>query len=155
MRRFALAAVLTAAATPALAQTAAPAPAPAAAATAPSAPQVADAILLDRGRKLTDWLLNAQPDSILAHMSEETRTKVGGADGIMKMSAQIAMRAGAPTRVAAETMNRRKGLQQYWREQEFDGDAPEPIVFRWVFDAKGEVVGAGINPKSAAPAPDQ
>jgi hypothetical protein len=153
MRRLALAAVLAAAATPAFAQTAAPAPTPAAA--APAAPQVADAVLLERGRKLTDWLLNAQPDSILAHMSEDTRQKVGGADGIMKMSAQIAMRAGAPTRVAAETMNRRKGLQQYWREQEFDGDAPEPIVFRWVFDAKGEVVGAGINPKSQAPAPDQ
>jgi hypothetical protein len=153
MRRLILAALL-AAASPAYAQTAAPA-ASAASAAAPATPQVADAILLERGRKLTDWLLNGQPDSILAHMAEDTRQKIGGADGIMQMSAQIAMRAGTPTRIAAETMNRRKGLQQYWREQEFDGNEPEPIVFRWLFDAKGEVVGAGVNPKSKAPAPDQ
>jgi hypothetical protein len=139
-----------------LAATLVAAPLAAQTATPPNAgPAVDEALLLERGRKLTDWLLAAQADSILAYMTEDTRTRVGGRGGITEMSMKIATSAGEQAVVVEEKMTRRNGKPQFWRQAKFDGMMPEPLVFRWVFDSAGYVVGAGIQPLSQAPAPDK
>jgi hypothetical protein len=51
-------------------------------------------------------------------------------------------------------MTRRNGNRQYWRSGTFELFVAEPFVVRWVFDAAGHVMGAGLNPLSQAPAPD-
>ena len=53
-----------------------------------------------------------------------------------------------------EKMTRRNGNRQYWRSATFELFVAEPFVVRWVFDAAGHVMGAGLNPLSQAPSPD-
>ncbi|MCU0621601.1 MAG: hypothetical protein MUC69_08870 [Gemmatimonadales bacterium] len=144
MRPFAF--LLLLAAAPLAAQTAA---APAA---TPAAPPSAEFMPL--GRQLTGWLLSGQADSILAHMTPDVREKVGGREGILKMTSMIAMRAGEEAQLVEEKMTRRKGSPQYWRSAMFSNMAEEPLVIRWVFDEQRNVIGAGVNPLSAAPAAD-
>lgn len=125
----------------------------ASAATLESSP--GDAELLERGRRLTGWLLAGQSDSIYAMMTETARTKVGGTAGIEAMSAKLAMALGSETAVLEERMTQRNGNRQYWRQSTFDSFLAEPFVFRWIFDGAGLVMGAGLNPLSQAPAPDR
>jgi hypothetical protein len=117
-------------------------------------PSPSDAALIDRGRRLTGWLLAGRADSIYALMTETARTKVGGTAGIEAMSAKLAMALGSETAVVAEKMTHRNGNRQYWRQSTFDSFVAEPFVFRWIFDGAGRVMGAGLNPLSQAPAPD-
>lgn len=123
-----------------------------AAAAAQAAPD--EAALLQLGRNATVWLILGQADSLLAHMTPETREKVGGADGILRQRDMLAARAGSEVKLLEEKMNRRMGNAQYWRESEFDQFTAEPIVIRWLFDEQGMIVGAGMGPKSGTPAPD-
>jgi hypothetical protein len=113
-----------------------------------------DAELIERGRRLTGWLLAGRADSIHALMTETARTKVGGTEGIRAMSAKLAMALGSETAVVEEKMTRRNGNRQYWRQSTFDAFVAEPFVFRWIFDGSGRVMGAGLNPLSQAPSPD-
>jgi len=113
-----------------------------------------DAELIERGRRLTGWLLAGRADSIYALMTEKARTKVGGTEGIQAMSAKLAMALGSETAVVEEKMTHRNGNRQYWRQSTFDAFVAEPFVFRWIFDDAGLVMGAGLNPLSQAPAPD-
>ncbi|HEX5819748.1 MAG TPA: hypothetical protein VFY20_12755 [Gemmatimonadales bacterium] len=117
-------------------------------------PAPSDAMLIERGRQLTAWLLAGEADSIHALLTEASRTKVGGRDGILQMSAKLAMALGSETALVEEKLTRRNGNRQYWRAATFDLFVAEPFVFRWVFDASGMVMGAGLNPLSQAPAPD-
>jgi hypothetical protein len=134
---------------------AAPMAAQATAATAATyEPVPSDAMLIERGRQLTAWLLAGEADSIHALLTETSRAKVGGREGILQMSAKLAMALGSETAVVEEKMTRRNGNRQYWRSATFDMFLAEPFVFRWVFDASGMVMGAGLNPLSQAPAPD-
>lgn len=135
MRSLALLALLVA--TPAAAQTAAPA-----------------ADLIPLGRQLTSWLLAGQADSLLAHMAPDTQDKVGGREGILKMTEMIAARAGEEAQLVEEKINRRKGSPQYWRSAMFTNMPEEPLVIRWLFDGQQMVVGAGIGPLSQTPEAD-
>jgi hypothetical protein len=126
-----------------------------AATAATYAPSPSDAELIERGRKLTGWLLAGRADSIHALMTETARAKVGGTEGIRAMSAKLAMALGSETAVVEERMTYRNGNRQYWRQSTFDSFVAEPFVFRWIFDGAGRVMGAGLNPLSQAPAPDR
>lgn len=130
---------------------AAPVAAQSSAGAAPTAPSVADAVLLKRGHDLTEWLYAGQADSIIAYMTDDTRQKVGGKEGVLAMTGKIATEIGAEAEVVEEKMTRRKGNAQYWRQAKFDVFVQEPLVFRWVFDTTGKVIGAGISPLSQAP----
>ncbi len=140
------------AAAPLNAQTPAPA-APAAAAPAKLTTEQ-EARLLDLGKQYTRWFLSGKADSLATGFDAEVLTKVGGAGGIATMMEQITERAGVPTKVIAEKLTYRNGKPQHWYEAEFSELADEPLVIRWVFNAEGKIIGAGINPKSAAPKPD-
>ena len=117
-------------------------------------PAPSDAALVERGRTLTAWLLAGEADSIVGWMTDAARAKVGGRDGVLQMSAKLAMALGSETALVEEKMTRRNGNRQYWRAAMFDLFVAEPFVVRWVFDATGLVMGAGLNPLSQAPAPD-
>lgn len=140
-RTLVVAAALTTAALPAVAQTAAP--------TLPDAQT-----LLALGRQYTLWFYTAEADSLFAHMTEESQEAVKGVEGIRQESASFVMRAGGEVELLEDKMTLRRGYPQYWREARFDGYTDEPLVIRWVFDSTGKIAGVGLNPKSRAPAPD-
>jgi hypothetical protein len=124
------------------------------AAAATNEPQLSDSALVERGRTLTAWLFAGEADSIVALLTDAARTKGGGREGVLQMSAKLAMALGSETALVEEKMTRRNGNRQYWRSATFELFVAEPFVVRWVFDAAGHVMGAGLNPLSQAPAPD-
>jgi len=117
-------------------------------------PAVNDSVLLKRGHALTEWLFAGQADSILAYMSEETRRQVGGKEGLLGTTRDVAFDVGAEAEVLEEKMTRRKGHPQYWRKGKYATFVREPMVFRWVFDDAGQVIGLGITPLSQTPPVD-
>jgi hypothetical protein len=67
---------------------------------------------------------------------------------------EFMLRAGAEQKFIEEKMTRRRGNPQYWREASYTNFTDESLVFRWVFDAEGRIVGIGLGPRSRTPAPD-
>jgi hypothetical protein len=113
-----------------------------------------DAEYLSLGRKMYDWFITAEADSLLAHLSPDARDGAGGPEGVSRTVAEFVARAGVEQELIEEKMTRRRGHPQYWRESRYTTFADEPIVFRWVFDEQGNVIGLGMGPKSGTPAPD-
>lgn len=115
---------------------------------------MSDADYLALGRKYFDWFVAAEADSLLAHMSPEAREASGGVDGVNRAVTDFITRAGLESELVEERMTRRRGNPQYWREARYTTFVDEPLVFRWVFNDKGEILGIGMGPKSRSPAPD-
>ncbi len=111
-----------------------------------------DAQLIAKGRQLTDWWYAGQADSIYAIMTPDARAKMDKGEFLQQRD-MILARIGSEVIVVEDKMTLRKGNRQYWRESKVE-TMDEPVVMRWVFDTEGNVIGLGINPKSAAPAPD-
>jgi hypothetical protein len=152
MRSTLLPLVALLAAAPLAAQTPAPA-APAATAPAKLSPDE-EARLLELGKKYTRWFLAGHADSLVTVFNPELLPRMGGIAGIADMMQQISDRAGIPTKLVEEKLTYRNGKPQHWYEAEFSELANEPLVIRWLFDPQGKIIGAGINPRSAAPKPD-
>lgn len=106
------------------------------------------------GRKYYDWFIAAEADSLLSRMSPEAQERSGGVSGINEAVASFLSRAGVEEALLEERVNRRRGHPQYWRESRYSTFGTEPIVFRFVLDEKGWILGVGMGPRSDAPAPD-
>ena len=140
-RPFLVAALLLTASTPALAQNAAP--------TQASAPAGVMRDSLAHARRLVQWFYTSQVDSLLPFVPEQDREKVTK-DRLLGMVAQLASRVGGETEVIEEKFVKRNGATQYWRTAKY-ALAPEPMLFRWAFNAQGQVIGQGFGPASQAP----
>ena len=105
------------------------------------------------GKQFTGWLFEGRADSLLAHMTPESRTASGGAAGILDTRDRITARAGNEVMVLEEKMTWRRGMPQFWHEGTFS-EFNEPLVLRWVMDDKGAIVGIGMGPKSGTPPVD-
>jgi hypothetical protein len=125
-----------------------PQPTPAAAAqqgaSAPSWTQDS----LGVARQLTLWFYAGVADSLVARYdnSGSPPTK----DAILNQLAQLTTRAGVEEKVLEEKFVKRNGKTQYWRTAKFT-QMEEPVLVRWAFSPKGELIGAGLGPKSQAP----
>lgn len=115
---------------------------------------LSDAEYLALGRKLYGWFLSAEADSLLAYVNEGVRENAGGVEGVTRVVADFLDRSGVEQELLVEKMTRRRGAPQYWRESKYTGFSDEPIVFRWVFDEKGKIIGIGTGPRSGTPDPD-
>lgn len=152
--RFPLMTALTlAVATPLVAQTTPPT-APAAAPAKVQLTPEQETQLLVLGKKYTQWFLGGQADSLATGFDPEAFQKVGGMDGMLTMMGQIAERAGTEVKIVEEKMTYRNGQPQFWHEGSFSEFTDQTLVFRWVMNVEGKIVGAGIQPRSAAPEPD-
>ncbi len=115
---------------------------------------LADSEYVALGRKYYDWFIAAEADSLLSRMSPEAQEGAGGVSGVNQAVANFLARAGAEEALLEERVNRRRGHPQYWRESRYSTFGTEPIVFRFVLDEKGWILGVGMGPKSGTPAPD-
>jgi hypothetical protein len=113
-----------------------------------------DTEYLALGRKFYDWFISAEADSLLAHMNPGDRQSAGGVAGVNQAVADFLARSGVEEQLLEETVNRRRGHPQYWRESRYSTFTNEPLVFRFVFDEQGQIIGVGMGPKSSTPAPD-
>jgi hypothetical protein len=105
---------------------------------------------MELGRKYALWIYTVQTDSVIAHMDSASRGQPGLAKNIEDGAAQLAMSAGSEESVIEEKFITRNGNRQYWRKAKFS-IAPEPMVIRIVMNAKGEMMGLGMNPASQTP----
>jgi hypothetical protein len=112
--------------------------------------RLSEAQYLTLGRHYTEWFFAGRTDSLLAHMSPESRDAAGGAAGILDQRNQVSARAGKETLVLEEKMTWRRGMPQFWHEAMFD-NLTEPVVIRWVMDDTGAIVGIGLGPRSQTP----
>ena len=148
MRSTSLAAPLFAIALTASVASAQGATAPAATRPAPPAALPADSF--DLARKYTQWFYNQQVDSLVAHHSPDGRKDADLPARLLNSNKELATRAGKELWVTDERFITRNGQRQYWRTATFSGFS-EPVLVRWVMNAKGEITGLGLGPKSDAP----
>lgn len=104
-------------------------------------------------RKLTNWFFGGQLDSLHARLDAPSRARMDVA-AMQEHLEQITARAGSEVEVVEEKFVKRNGNTQYWRTSKFSAFTAEPLMLRWAFNPKGEIVGIGFNPLSEAPAID-
>jgi hypothetical protein len=129
----------------------APAPAPAAARPAPPAALPADSF--DLARKYTQWFYDQQLDSLIAHHSAQIRNRPELAPQLASSFKSLTEHAGKEIWVTDERFITRNGQRQYWRTANYTG-FDQPVLFRLVMNAKGELTGIGFGPKADAPPVD-
>lgn len=105
---------------------------------------------MELARKYTLWIYTVQTDSVIAHMDSASRAQLGMARNIEDGVAQLTVSAGSEEKVLEEKFITRNGNRQYWRKAKFS-IADEPMVIRIVMNAKGEMMGLGMNPASQTP----
>ena len=152
------------AAAPAAAPAPAPAPAPTAAPTAAPAAAAAPAPvvltatqeqrIIAVGKQATAYFMAFKADSLAAMFASDALERIGGVAGISQLLAQVQEHGGAPEAIVEQKLTRRRGRPQFWTEIKYSNMLDDTLVTRWIIDVDGKIVGAGINPKAAAPEPD-
>jgi hypothetical protein len=102
------------------------------------------------GQAATRYFFAGHADSLIAMGDSAFQARVGGVDGIRQQVDMIGERAGMVLNVLDQKMTRRNGTPQFWYEAEMSNFTDEPIVFRWLINEDGKLVGAGMGPKSMA-----
>lgn len=113
-----------------------------------------EARIVERGKKATQHFMRFEADSLVAMISPEVVGRMGGKEAVEELLEQIQLMGGKPTGIVEQKLTRRNGRPQLWTEIKFELMGDETVVTRWLFDAEGRITGAGVNPKSQAPAPD-
>ena len=145
-RRIAVTAVLlSAAASPALAQNAGAQLPPAAAAGTQLTRLPADSVAI--ARRFVGWLWSTQVDSLLAHSPPDTAMT---RDVLTNQISQIVGQIGVEQEVVEERWVRRNGKRQYWRKAVYS-IAPEPVLLRLVILPDGSLGGIGLGLASQPP----
>ena len=101
-------------------------------------------------RKLTTWFFGGQMDSLHARLDAKGRARMDVAE-MQSHLEEITARAGSEVEVVEEKFVKRNGNTQYWRTAKYSTFTSEPLMLRWAFNPKGEIVGIGFNPLSQAP----
>jgi hypothetical protein len=130
------------------AQSGSPTPLPAAA-VKPSMPPAPTTDLVVAGRKITDWILANQIDSVVANLGPGSNADTTKME-LTRLIGEIAIHGGNQVKVVEEKVVRRGGRYQYWRTAEFD-HAPSAVLLRIVLTPDGKYGGFGIGLAENAP----
>lgn len=116
--------------------------------------RVQDTPALERGRRLTRWLLAGQTDSVYAQMSEPSRALAGGREGLAGLAGQIEDEVGREIEVVTEEVYTVGSNLHYYRIARFSGLDDRTVTMYWGWLRGGDVVAAQITP-TPQPAPTQ
>ena len=130
-----------------LAMCAAAAPAQSDARPAMPPPPTTDLVVA--GRKLANWILVNQLDSVVANLGPNVNADTTRAE-LSRLVEEIAIRGGNQVKVIEEKVVRRNGRYQYWRTAEFE-TAPSAVLLRIVVTPDGKYSGHGIGLANNAP----
>ena len=104
-------------------------------------------------RQITAWFFAGEVDSLVAH-SDSGGQGIDAEANWQQRLEQFTGRAGEELEVVEEKFAKRNGNTQYWRTSKYSKFTTEPILLRWAFNKKGELIGAGVGPLSQAPPVD-
>jgi hypothetical protein len=121
----------------------------AAAQTPPTKPAPPTTDLVVAGRKLANWILANQLDSVVANLAPGSNPDTSRME-LTRLVGEIAIRGGNELKVTDEKVVRRLGRYQYWRTSDFES-APGPVLLRIVLTPDGKYGGIGIGLASNPP----
>ena len=87
-------------------------------------------------------------DRLLVQVDAENQEKARAQ--LKQNLAELSLRAGEEVEVIEEKFVTRNGDRQYWRTAKFS-NIGEPILLRWVINAKGKYAGMGLGLARQAP----
>jgi hypothetical protein len=120
--------------------------------SSPAMPPPPSTDLVVAGRKIANWILSNQLDSVAANLAPSSN-----ADTVKKELSrhveEIAIHGGNELKVKEEKVVRRNGRYQYWRISEFE-NAPSTVLLRIVLTPDGKYAGIGIGLLNNAPPVD-
>lgn len=117
--------------------------------SAPAAPPPPTTDLVVAGRRLTNWILANQIDSVLLNLAPNSNADAVRME-LTRLVGEIAIHGGNQLKVTDEKVVRRGGHYQYWRTADFE-TAPEAVLLRVVLTPDGKYGGHGIGLASNAP----
>jgi hypothetical protein len=115
----------------------------------PSAPTTD---LVVAGRRLAEWILANQLDSVVANRAPNSNADTTRME-LSRLVGEIAIHGGNELKVIDEKVVRRNGRYQYWRTAEFER-APSAVLLRIVLTPDGKYNGIGIGLADNAPPVD-
>lgn len=124
------------------ASAAAQSPAPPAASTPPVPPPPTTDLVV-AGRKLANWILANQLDSVVMNLAPNSNADTVRME-LTHLVEEIAIHGGSEVKVTDEKVVRRNGRYQYWRTAEFE-TAPSAVLLRVVLTPDGKYGGVGIG----------
>ena len=126
-----------------------PATSASSAAAQPARPPAPTTDLVVAGRKLANWILANQLDSVVANRGPGSNADTTRME-LTRLVEQIAINGGNEVKVTDEKVVRRNGRYQYWRTAEFER-APGAVLLRIVLTPDGKYGGIGIGLANNAP----
>jgi hypothetical protein len=108
---------------------------------------------LTLARQYVAWFYAAQWDSLIAHHPAALRAEATLRLQLEDRLEDLTRSAGTEVTLVGERFVRLHGALEYWRTAQFS-TFPEPVLIRWVFDQRRQIVGIGMGPLSQAPTPD-
>lgn len=124
----------------------------AAAQSSPAMPPPPTTDLVVAGRKLGNWILSNQLDSIVLNLAPNSNADTVRME-LTRLVGEIAIHGGNELKVNEEKVVRRNGRYQYWRISEFE-NAPSTVLLRIVLTPEGKYAGIGIGLLNNAPPTD-
>ncbi len=105
---------------------------------------------LQIARRAAQFFYSGAVDSLVAMLSPQTLSDIGGREGLVGGISQVSLRAGEEVSVVEERWNLRNGQRQYWRTSKMS-QFPGDFLLRFNLDAQGLITGIGMGPAAAAP----
>lgn len=99
--------------------------------------------LVVAGRKLADWVLANQLDSVVTNRASNSNADTVRME-LAHLVEEIAIHGGNQVKVTEEKVVRRNGRYQYWRTAEFE-TAPSAVLLRIVLTPDGKYGGIGLG----------
>ena len=124
----------------------------AAAQSSPAMPPPPTTDLVVAGRKLGNWILSNQLDSVVLNLAPNSNADTVRME-LTRLVGEIAIHGGNELKVNEEKVVRRNGRYQYWRISEFE-TAPSTVLLRIVLTPDGKYAGIGIGLLNNAPPTD-
>ena len=120
--------------------------------SSPSMPPAPTTDLVVAGRKLADWILANQLDSVVLNLAPSSNADTARME-LTRLVGEIAIHGGNQVKVTEEKVVRRLGSYQYWRTADFE-HAPGPVLLRIVLTPDGKYGGIGIGLANNPPPTD-
>lgn len=101
---------------------------------------------IERGRRLTRWLLEGKADSVASTTARAYLKEVGGEAGVASLASRAGRQLGAEQEVVAEEAFTDRSVIHYYRVSRFSKAPGRTITTRWAWREGGTVVLMGIRP---------
>lgn len=99
-----------------------------------------EAVALERGRRLSRWLVEGRVDSVASRLATDYRERLGGPAGVARAVEGLAARLGRERELLAEEAFTRMREDHYYRVARFTKTGDRSVTLHWAWDEEGRIV---------------